>query len=483
MVTEAAPRILLIVSDLHLSAGWDEESKRLSLNEDFFFDQNFQRFLDFYISKGSQENRRIDLIIAGDFVDLLQVTDIPEDERGNPLKKLDGEDITKTEVDYGLGTSPKKSCWKLRRLMNGHTIFFKALAKFLLADNRVIILPGNHDIEFALPEVQQCLQDELLLKFLPEPETGGLAWEAEPEQKLDKEEAQVLISRNLCFRPWFYYEPDLIYVEHGHQYDSLNSFDYFLHPLTPEAAMEPFIYLPVGSFFVRYLFNKLENIFPFADNIKPVTDFIKHTLFRLNSLRMWLHLGKYYRFFSKTLREKTEPIKLEWRDEMEKRQQLCVQQIARDSGIALKDLQTLKNQWVKTALHHWSKLELLYAFIVGGSEEDGYCQAAKLVKDTLGVRYVVFGHTHEADLRPLGKKDDNQERWSQEYVNSGTWTTVFTKDFTERLLKDENEFVFVMIDISTKKMELLRWKDDLNQGERVRLFQSHDVQPKSRKPQ
>ncbi|MFA5098541.1 MAG: metallophosphoesterase [Candidatus Margulisiibacteriota bacterium] len=481
MVNQEPPRILLIVSDLHLSSGWDENTKRLSLNEDFFFDQSFQRFLNFYIAKGSREKRRIDLIIAGDFVDLLQVTDKVENEKGIALKKLDGEDITQTELDYGLGTSPRKSCWKLKKVIKGHTVFFQELVKFLLADNRVIILPGNHDIEFALPEVQKCLREELL-GFLPEEEAGGPAWEAEPERRLDKEEAQILMSRNLCFHPWFYYEPGLLYVEHGHQYDCLNSFDYFLHPLTPAEATEKFIYLPVGSFFVRYLFNKLENIFPFADNMKPVTNFIKHTLFRWKNLQMWFHIGPYFRFFNKTLREKTEPIKPQWRLEMGKRQQEYLQQIASDSDISLKDLQALKDHWALTALHHWSKLRLLGTFLMGESEKDVYYQAAKRIKDTLGVRYVVFGHTHEADLRPLGKKDDNQG-WSQEYINSGTWTRVFTEDFTELLLKDENEFVFVMIDSLTKKMELLRWKDDLNQGERVRLFQSHQAQPKSKNKQ
>ncbi len=479
MVNQQPPRILLIVSDLHLSSGWDENSKRLSLNEDFFFDQSFQRFLDFYIGEGTRKKCRIDLIIAGDFVDLLQITDT-KDERGNPLKKLEGEDVTQSELEYGLGTSPKKSCWKLKKLMKGHTIFFQELAKFLLADHRVIIVPGNHDIEFALPEVQACLREELL-GFLPEEEATGPAWEAEPERRLDKEEAQILISRNLSFRPWFYYKPDLLFVEHGHQYDSLNSFDYFLSPLTPADATEKFIYLPVGSFFVRYLFNKLENVFPFADNIKPMTDFVKYTLFRWNYLRMWGQIGKYVKFFYKTLCEKTEPIKPQWRKEMESRQQESMQQIAKDSGIALENLQALKDHWAETALHHWSKLKLLRTFVAGDSEEDSYYQAAKRVKDTLGVRYVVFGHTHEADLRPLGKNDDNKMGWSQEYINSGTWTRVFTDDFSERLVKDESEFVFVKIDTMSGKMELLRWKDDLGQGERVRLFQSHQDQSKSQK--
>jgi hypothetical protein len=37
---------LLIVSDLHLSEGRSERTHRLSRNEDFFFDEEFARFLD-----------------------------------------------------------------------------------------------------------------------------------------------------------------------------------------------------------------------------------------------------------------------------------------------------------------------------------------------------------------------------------------------------------------------------------------------------
>jgi UDP-2,3-diacylglucosamine pyrophosphatase LpxH len=74
MPTPSSFSILLIVSDLHLSEGWDEEGK-ISPNEDFFFDQSFSRFLEGYKNKGP-----VNLIIAGDMVDLLQVTppELPE---------------------------------------------------------------------------------------------------------------------------------------------------------------------------------------------------------------------------------------------------------------------------------------------------------------------------------------------------------------------------------------------------------------------
>jgi hypothetical protein len=120
MQAENQTRILLIVSDLHLSEGWDEKTKKLSRNEDFFFGQSFQRFLNFYIEKGTKGKCRVNLIIAGDFVDLLQVISLPDGDT------VEGEAITPRERDFGLGTSPKKSCWKLRKLMNGHWILFQA---------------------------------------------------------------------------------------------------------------------------------------------------------------------------------------------------------------------------------------------------------------------------------------------------------------------------------------------------------------------
>lgn len=52
------------------------------------------------------------------------------------------------------------------------------------------------------------------------------------------------------------------------------------------------IYLPLGSFFTRYFFNKMEAITPFADNIKPVTNYIVWIL-RNKLFYLWKIIGKY----------------------------------------------------------------------------------------------------------------------------------------------------------------------------------------------
>ena len=48
---EIFPYKVVIVSDLHMSEGWDENGY-LQRNEDFFFDQNFKRFLEYLSKKG-----------------------------------------------------------------------------------------------------------------------------------------------------------------------------------------------------------------------------------------------------------------------------------------------------------------------------------------------------------------------------------------------------------------------------------------------
>jgi hypothetical protein len=83
---------------------------------------------------------------------------------------------------------------------------------------------------------------------------------------------------------------------------------------------------------------------------------------------------------------------------------------------------------------------------------------------------VIFGHTHEADMQTLSTRGGIKS----EYVNSGSWTKSFASNHEEALLKSENEFVYVEIGHDKEKndirMDLLRWNDSLDEGERVRLF-------------
>lgn len=246
---------LIVISDLHLSVGYDEKTGRYSRNEDFFFDEEFKRFLE-YLQKAKSPKKH--LIIAGDLFDFLQVDGCKASELYEKYKKGGAPikfEITPKERKFGLGTEEDKTVWKLGVIADGHPVFFQALANFLSEGNCLSIITGNHDIELYWKKVQKELVNRII--------------EFKNSQVTDQQ-----IEDRIDFYPWFYYDKDYkTYIEHGNQYDRLNSFQYFLHPLLEHGSDK--LWLPFGSFFVRYFFNKLEISNPFADNIKPPTKYMR----------------------------------------------------------------------------------------------------------------------------------------------------------------------------------------------------------------
>jgi UDP-2,3-diacylglucosamine pyrophosphatase LpxH len=429
---------LIVISDLHLSEGWSEETHRISRNEDFFFDLSFRRFVEHLRA----QNKKYRLVINGDFVDFLQVTSVPD--------MIGKEEITKREREFGLGTTHAKTIWKLKRIMNGHWVFFRALAEFLSDDweNEIYVLPGNHDIEFVMPEVQEALR-EGLVRYLP-------------NNKFSEQDA---IKKRVKFLPWFYYDTKYsIYIDHGCQFDALNSFDYFPCPYRPDCTID----LPAGSFFVRYLFNSVEIDHPFADNMKPVSKFMRWFVSRLYKWSYLKEAGKYIKFFKETL-AKAGPVEQEWARELELRQERIIKNISDEYSLDLNKLLCIKNEWVPSAIHNNSKYELCWKFIAYSLPNNYWRKKAVKIQQALGVQFVIFGHTHESDLYEISRNPDKKN----EYVNSGTWTKIFAADYEETLLKEGDELTYVHLrkeGVKTK-MELLQWNEGLREGERIRLFE------------
>ena len=423
---------IAIVSDLHLSEGRNPRTRRFNRNEDFFFDGQFDRFLSHLEAESERRGRKWHLIIAGDMVDFLQVTRLPDEP---------GFSLTRTEKEYGLRTSLEKTVWKMKVMMDGHWMFFKALGRFLSMGNRCTIITGNHDIEWTVPEQQKAFREEMK-KYLPEETSGG----------------NDIVFGSIDFCPWFYYEPDLVWIEHGHQYDGMNSFDYLLAPYMPDGED---LMLPGGSFFVRYLFNKVEQKDPFADNIKPVSMYVREYGLRLLfSPKIMNHV----RYFLEILRKirKFEPEQVE---ELRHENDKAILGEARRFGIDMKKLDTIRRSWVPCFVYNRSKLENIKYFLAYDAGRS-FRKIAYTIQKQLGVKYVIFGHTHGADLFVL------PSHIKAEYANSGTWTKIFTSSPAQRLLHDEQESVFVQIlRDEGDKLELMKWRDDLGRGERVNLFE------------
>ena len=522
---------LIVISDLHLSVGYNEKTGRYSRNEDFLFDEEFKRFLE-YLQKAKSPKKH--LIIAGDLFDFLQVDgdkvrelykDVKTKESYKKWRGPFKNKITKREKKFGLGTEEDKTVWKLGVIAKGHNVFFQALGNFLSKGNRLSIITGNHDIELYWEEVQKALKDRIANLS----ENTSMT---EQQQQQKKESIKALID----FYPWFYYDKShKAYIEHGNQYDPLNSFQYFLCPLFEHASDK--LWLPFGSFFVRYFFNKLEISNPFADNIKPPTKYMRWAweenkmqflknifLYFFTMIGLFLKGGK----FSKAKKELLEKENDKNIDELAQKfglpsntvtkiYFLKARPFTRNKLLNILNFSTFTfiiiaiiisivlfwplNASLQTSLYSFGLLiiplirrllklfqkdffrkNLVKVFVwiqkhvkvptakwfLKFLQKDPFEIILPKIKEHLknvgiDVQTIVFGHTHDPDIRIVAS--------DCKYFNTGTWTTVFSEE--ERIIRESKQFAFVRIKkVSGKPQATLhRWNDSLKRHEKLILFE------------
>lgn len=252
------PHDVYIASDLHLCEGWLPDERRFARLELFFYDKEFARWLERIAREQERRARSALLVLNGDCFDFLAVSRCPSDAEAAAL----GFKLGRAEHKFGLASSEKKSHWKIERILRGHRPFFKALARFLTRGHRLVILRGNHDAELYWQSVQDAIRDHLSALAVQE----GFA--ASPETVAERVE----------FRQWYYTEPGRLYVEHGNQYDESNSFRYGLCPELPGRYTEDGetgLDYPLGSLFVRYLYNKLKTVDPFGAHFVSVEQYVR----------------------------------------------------------------------------------------------------------------------------------------------------------------------------------------------------------------
>jgi UDP-2,3-diacylglucosamine pyrophosphatase LpxH len=286
---------IFVVSDLHIAAGRDKAGV-FAGTENFFADESFARFLE-HAQKIKKSDNAI-LIINGDIFDFLRVTDFPGKIRKprmakqfkhflkfNPLNidpnfydsvteeykewrdelsKIGIEksiteleaSISKKERTYGLKTNDYKTIYKLIKIRKGHKPFFDSLAKWLNNGNKIIVLKGNHDLEICWLNVRNYLR----LIF-------GESIAAGNNDTLE----DILTEKVL---PNIHFVDDSIlidndfYVEHGHRYDKFTMI--LDEPTLKEKPDE--LNIPFGSFFNRYLLNRIELFYPYLDNVRPTAN-------------------------------------------------------------------------------------------------------------------------------------------------------------------------------------------------------------------
>ncbi len=479
---------LIVISDLHLSTGYNEDTGKFSRNEDFFFDEEFKRFLE-YLRKESSSKKH--LVIAGDMFDFLQVAP-GGDELEKYLKKSGSQFETKgRETKFGFGTEEDKTVWKLGVVADGHRVFFQALAEFLFDGNRLSIITGNHDIELYWPEVQKTLKENI------------------DKYKDTTKTSRPLITGLVDFCPWFYYDKEYkTYIEHGNQYDRLNSFHYLLCPLLKQGSK--ILWLPFGSFFVRYFFNKLEISNPFADNIKPPTKFMQW-IWKEDKLQFLKNFFRYIPTMCSVFIKGGGLPKAE-KKHLEKQNEMELEKLANKYKLPFKDVKkiysliappfTKKNflniitdsVFFLVIVAVVVSVVLFVVFPIGENfsfwaallrilpsvglliipylkpivkkliYKDPFDKALPEIQSCIkDVRIIVFGHTHDPDIKIISP--------DCKYFNTGTWTKVFSEE--ERIIREAKQFSFVWIrkKDGTPQATLYRWNDYLNQPEKQILFE------------
>lgn len=404
-----SPPTKIIVSDLHLGAGSFGGKNPL---EDFRSDDEFCGFLRALRSESEASGRPMDLVIAGDFIEFLQVPAVPVAEY-DPARVYPEEFFRSTrEPDCVLRTD---------LVIAGHPAVFEALAAFLSERPRrtVTIIKGNHDIPLHWPGVQERIRQAV----------GATG----PRAPL------------LTFAARFFYQ-DGVYAEHGNQYrDPLNSLENFEDPEDPDRPGH--LRVPVGSRFVVEFYNHIEYEKWWVDAVKPITALIAYGLaieikFALKALGILLAAlpevlfrpyaappggpGPDAALLDMLRQGDAEEIARSCETDPVFRRSLnrFLESVLRDPAFS----PAWPSERGASLREAWRRLRVLLrpqsAFLERGRDisrrfSDDLAQEARRILREHGMPVVVFGHTHHA-------------RWDEfpegVYLNSGTWT--WWRDFS-----------------------------------------------------
>jgi len=247
-ILSSATYNLLAFSDVHLGSDLVQHARPdapLSPAGSLRRDRDLAALLDWYRQRpvGGHPWR---LIIGGDFIDFSGMSVLSE--RG-PTQIVTAP--TAEELAHGLGGAADHALAKLRLVMDHHAPVMHALSAFLRAGNQLVVVPGNHDADFHWDAVQAEFRTAL--------SSGG-----------------GVLPAQIQFSSWFYYEEGVIYLEHGHQYDTYCSHDHVLYPVSPKDPRRTTCSL--SDILVRYVVRPTRGMTEGGHDQMRASDYIRFAL-------------------------------------------------------------------------------------------------------------------------------------------------------------------------------------------------------------
>jgi UDP-2,3-diacylglucosamine pyrophosphatase LpxH len=232
-------RVKIVVNDFHIGKGVLLKDGTVNILEDFRYGRSFVEFLEYY-RMGEFAGCEVELIINGDFLNLLQ-------------------------IDYlGIHTylvTEKMVAYFTRAIIAGHSEVFQALKEFAESPGHSIAyIIGNHDVGLLFDLPRKILRDT--------------------------------IGKKIRFYDT-YYEFDNVRVEHGHMHEAINATDPQKFVLNDPDYPEPVLNLPWASLFVATFLPRIKKERPFVDKVKPFTGYLRWALMHdtLFALRTGLFMG------------------------------------------------------------------------------------------------------------------------------------------------------------------------------------------------
>jgi len=224
--------MIVIISDLHWGLG-RESSGSWDPREDFRWSGALEAFLDQASRRGGDA---VDLVILGDLLELWQPPDT----------------VTCPGTGADLGCTPAEAQAVAEAVGAAHRADFDILRRFAQrGDNRLHLVPGNHDAALLLPEVWA-----LVFHLL-----GG-----------DQDRVAFAATGIWCSAD------GLVVAEHGHQIGrDVNRYANWPQ-ITGESESRRYLVRPWGEYFVQTIFNEEERAYPIIDNLSPESAGVRYRM-------------------------------------------------------------------------------------------------------------------------------------------------------------------------------------------------------------
>lgn len=247
----ATDRTTAIVSDLHFGVGRDETGRWYAI-EDARWSDDWQGFLE---SLDRHGQGKTDLVFNGDTFELWQTI---------------GEACSH-DRSRNLGCNEDEAVKRIERVIAQHKPELEALRRFADHDeNRVVIVPGNHDAALFYPRVAKAV-------------VAGIA--SKPGRVAIAEAGYWLSSDSR------------IYAEHGQQIGSeVNKFDRWPSPIVEENGTK-YIQRSWGEQFVQEYYNQHEITYPIIDNIGDEATGIRYGMAAANTSATAGAVASFVKFF------------------------------------------------------------------------------------------------------------------------------------------------------------------------------------------